>query len=70
MALTPEDFVLEDNKQKISYLTNHFTRVWTYFNYFIAIKSALVGGKFLIPSNVPSRKRTANLIGGPWACGS
>jgi hypothetical protein len=63
MALTPEDFALEDYKQKINYLTAHFTRMWTRFNYFVAIETALVGGKFLIASNVPRRKRTANYKG-------
>lgn len=55
MAVTPEDFALEDFKQKISYLTAHFTRMWTPFNYFVAIETALVGGRFLMPNNVSSR---------------
>ena len=55
MTVTPEDIALEDYKQKISYLTAHFTRMWTRFNYFVAIETALVDGKFLIPSNVSSR---------------
>src|SRR5579859_7165 len=55
MPVTPEDFALEDYKQKIGYLTAHFTRMWTRFNYLVAIETALVGSKFLIPANVPSR---------------
>jgi hypothetical protein len=31
MALTSEDFLLEDYKQKIGYLTQHFGRMWTRF---------------------------------------
>src|SRR5437763_10290349 len=55
MAVTPEDFALEDYKQKSSYLSAHFTRMWTRFNYFVAIETALAGGRFLIPNNVSSR---------------
>jgi hypothetical protein len=63
MAATPEDFLLEDYKQKISYLTNHLGRMWTRFNFFVTIESALIGGKFLIASNVPSRElATAGMI--------
>ncbi len=63
MAAIPEDFLLEDYKQKISYLTNHLQRMWTRFNFFVTIESALIGGKFLIASNVPSRElATAGMI--------
>ena len=48
MALTPEDFLLEDYKQKISYLTAHQGRMWTRFNFFVTIESALLGGKVLL----------------------
>ena len=56
MAVTPVDFLQEDYKQKISYLTNHLQRMWTRFNFFVTIESALIGGRFLIASNQPSRE--------------
>lgn len=36
-----EAFLLEDYKQKVGYLTSHFTRMWTRFNFFLTIESAL-----------------------------
>lgn len=63
MAATPEDFLLEDYKQKIVYLTSHLQRMWTRFNFFVTIESALLGGKFLIASNVPSQElATAGMV--------
>lgn len=56
MAINPVDFLLEDYKQKIGYLTNHLQRMWTRFNFFVTIESALIGGKFLISSNVLSQE--------------
>jgi hypothetical protein len=50
------DFLLKDYELKVRYLTDHFQRMWTRFNYFVTIESALVGGKFLIPSGVLSRE--------------
>ena len=40
MAVESEDLLLEDYKQKIAYLTAHFTRMWARFNYFVAIETA------------------------------
>ena len=36
-----DGFLLEDYKLKAQYLTNHFTRMWTRFNFFLTIQSAL-----------------------------
>lgn len=36
-----KDFLLEDYKLKVQYLTNHFSRMWTRFNFFLTINSAL-----------------------------
>jgi hypothetical protein len=41
-------FLLEDYKQKISYLTNHLQRMWTRFNFFVTLEAALLGGKVLM----------------------
>ena len=54
MALTPEDFLLEDYKQKIGYLTQHFGRMWTRFNFFVSLETALLGGKLLLVGDKPS----------------
>jgi hypothetical protein len=43
------DFLLKDFELKVRYLTDHLTRMWNRFNYFIAIESAfvaLLGGMF------------------------
>ena len=39
------DFALKDYELKVAYLTNHFQRMWTRFNYFVVIEAALIGGK-------------------------
>jgi len=39
------DFALKDYELKVQYLTNHFQRMWTRFNYFVVIHAALIGGK-------------------------
>ena len=45
------DFLVKDYELKVHYLTDQFTRMWNRFNYFVAIQSALVGGKFFLPSD-------------------
>ena len=39
------DFALKDYELKVTYLTNHFQRMWTRFNYFVVIEAALIGGR-------------------------
>jgi len=46
-ALSPRDFLVKDYELKVNYLTQHFGRMWTRFNYFVGIESALVGGKLI-----------------------
>ena len=46
-TLPPKDFLIKDYELKIRYLTDHFSRMWTRFNYFVGIESALVGGKLI-----------------------
>jgi hypothetical protein len=46
--MTTEDFLVKDYELKIRYLSDHFSRMWNRFNYFVAIESALVGGKFVL----------------------
>jgi hypothetical protein len=52
----PDAFLLKDYELKIAYLTNHFTRLWTRFNYFVSLQTALFTGKILLPTSEP-----------PWA---
>src|SRR5262245_12977701 len=49
-ALPPKDFLVKDYELKVAYLTQHFGRMWTRFNYFVGIESALVGGKLIFGS--------------------
>ncbi len=46
-TLPPKDFLIKDYELKIKYLTDHFSRMWTRFNYFVGIESALVGAKLI-----------------------
>lgn len=43
-----EEFLLKDYELKITYLKDHFQRMWTRFNFFVTIESALIGGNFLL----------------------
>ncbi len=54
--MTENEFLHKDYELKIKYLTDHLARMWTRFNFFVTIESALIGGKFLIHSDVPSPK--------------
>ncbi len=48
------DFLQNDYELKIKYLTDHLQRMWTRFNFFVTIESALISGKFLFASNSPN----------------
>jgi hypothetical protein len=39
--MNAEDFLLRDYELKVQYLTNHLSRMWTRFNFFLTINSAL-----------------------------
>ncbi|HQR36302.1 MAG TPA: hypothetical protein PLK30_26495 [Blastocatellia bacterium] len=41
-----EDFLLKDYELKARYLTDHFSRMWVRFNFFLTIESGLVGLSF------------------------
>lgn len=45
------DFALKDYELKVAYLTNHFQRMWTRFNYFVVIEAALIGGRTIFGSD-------------------
>lgn len=38
-------FMTKDYELRIKYLTDHFSRMWTRFNFFVGIESAIIGGK-------------------------
>lgn len=40
-------FLITDYGLKIRYLTDHFSRMWTRFNYFVGVESAIMGGKLI-----------------------
>jgi hypothetical protein len=46
-TLPPKDFLVKDYELKVAYLTQQFDRMWTRFNYFVSIESALIGGKLI-----------------------
>ncbi len=41
--------LIDDYKSKVQYLKDHFTRLWTRFNYFLTLQSALFGAAILSP---------------------
>jgi hypothetical protein len=41
-----DTFLSQGYQLKVNYLTNHFTRMWTRFNFFLTINSALFGFSF------------------------
>jgi len=49
------DFLVKDYEMKVKYLTDHFGRMWTRFNYFVGIESGLVGGKLIFGDGKLSR---------------
>jgi hypothetical protein len=63
-----EAFLLKDYELKITYLSNQFARMWNRFNYFVAIETALVGGKFLISNGAfsPALVIAGVLISALW----
>lgn len=42
------DFFLKDYELKIRYLTDHFSRMWTRFNFFLTVESGILGGKVIV----------------------
>lgn len=40
------DFLWKDYELKVNYLTKHFSRMWTRFNFFLTIESALLAFSF------------------------
>ena len=48
---TLDSLLVKDYELKVRYLTDHFSRMWTRFNYFVTIQTALLGTqKFLYPN--------------------
>lgn len=63
-----EAFLQKDYEFKITYLSNQFDRMWNRFNYFVAIETALLGAKFLIPNGAfsPALTIAGVLISALW----
>jgi len=40
-------FLIEDYRQKVQYLKDHFARIWTRFNFFLTLQSALFGATII-----------------------
>lgn len=55
-------FLQKDYELKINYLTNHFSRIWTRFNFFIALESALSVALFRLFSDTGGFSEHATLI--------
>jgi len=55
-ATPSKDFLIKDYELKVRYLTDHFGRMWTRFNYFVGIESALVGGKLIFATEATRQR--------------
>ena len=42
-----KEYLIKDYELKISFLTNHFTRMWTRFNFFLVTETAIVSGRII-----------------------
>lgn len=42
------EFLIKDYELKVRYLSDHFSRMWVRFNFFLTLESALIGGKIFI----------------------
>ncbi len=51
--MEPEEFLLEDYKLKVGFLSNQYNGMWTRFNFFVTIETALIGGKFIFGGGAP-----------------
>jgi hypothetical protein len=40
-------FLIEDYRQKVQYLKDHLVRIWTRFNFFLTLQSALFGATII-----------------------
>jgi hypothetical protein len=54
MPIEPASFLKDDYKYKIDYLTAHMARMWTRFNFFVTLETALLGGRVLLIGDKPA----------------
>jgi hypothetical protein len=54
MHIEPASFLKDDYKYKIDYLTAHMTRMWTRFNFFVTLETALLGGRVIFMGEEPT----------------
>jgi hypothetical protein len=57
------DFLVKDYELKARFLTDHFARMWTRFNYFLATETAIVSGKVIFwPAQQPQQNSLALIV--------
>jgi hypothetical protein len=63
-----EAFLLSDYNLKVRYLSDHFSRMWTRFNFFLSIESALLALSFHqeLSKHVQFIAVTGTLLGFAW----
>lgn len=49
------DFLVKDYELKIGYLTEHFSRMWTRFNFFVGFQTALIGSTIFLREGKPGK---------------
>ena len=57
-----KEYLIKDYELKIGYLTDHFSRMWTRFNFFLVTETAIVSGKVIFSGS--DQTSTALLITG------
>jgi len=58
------DFLAKDYAMKVDYLTQHFSRMWTRFNFFIALETAISGAYFHLLEGKDQGNRELALVAG------
>ena len=54
-----KEYVVKDYELKVRFLTDHFSRMWTRFNFFLVTETAIVSGKIIFAQ--PGQNTTALL---------
>lgn len=52
-TLLPEDYVRNEYQQRVTYLKDHLTRMWTRFNFFLTINTGLLAVAFNLTAPGP-----------------
>jgi hypothetical protein len=55
-----KDFLLKDYEIKVKWLTDQYQRMWTRFNFFLTLETAIIGGKIFFASGEGRSEETGS----------